>query len=126
MLPFTLTLKPFAASAWAYSEPRMYSSVKFLSPIVTAGFQTPGPRDADRGAEHPRQVVARLVVDDVPKAPAVTGQRADRRRRDDKQRGGADAGEDQRDPERQLDLAQDLPAAHPHPAGCVDEIGVHP
>src|SRR5918995_3644385 len=34
---FVSTLKPFAASAWAYSSPRTYCSVKFLEPTVIVG-----------------------------------------------------------------------------------------
>src|SRR5579884_2526152 len=81
-------------------------------------------RDADRGAEHARQVIARLVVDDVAEAAAVSGEGGDRGGRDDEQRRRPDSREDQRDPQRQLDLAQDLPAGQPHPTRGIDDVGI--
>ena len=43
MLLLSLTEKPLARRACAYSWPRMNSSVKFLVPITTGGFPAPGP-----------------------------------------------------------------------------------
>src|SRR5262245_19957846 len=42
---FRCTVKPRAASACAYNSPRMYSSVKFFDPSVTAGLPAPGCPD---------------------------------------------------------------------------------
>ena len=64
---------------------------------------------AERGAEHAREPVARLVDDDVAE-PAAAGDRGDRRGRDDRDGGDPDAGEEQRNRERQLDAPQDLAA----------------
>ena len=55
-----------AASACAYSDPRMYSSVKFLSPIMTGGLPTPGPVAAAVGlplVARRRRVEVALLVD---------------------------------------------------------------
>src|SRR5437879_11385704 len=57
-------------------------------------------RDADRGAEHAREVVARLVRDDVAEAPAEARERRDRRGADHEHRRGSDAGEYSRHRER--------------------------
>src|SRR4029077_6676207 len=46
------TLNPFAFSAWLYSSPRMYSSVKFFDPTMTAApaFGAAGALAADISA----------------------------------------------------------------------------
>src|SRR5437764_15003419 len=85
MLPFRVTLYPLAASACAYSDPRMYSSVKFLSPIVTGGLPTPGPLAAAGGLPLPAAGVLALVLlleveleleDELPHAASTAALRA--------------------------------------------------
>src|ERR1019366_8943031 len=62
-------------------------------------------------------------IDDVTQ-PAAPDEGAQGAGADDEHQGGAQAGEDERRGERQLDAAQRLPAGHPHAPGGADGVGV--
>ena len=63
-------------------------------------------------------------VDDEPAQPAEADDRPDRRRRDDVEDRGPEAAHDHRRGERELDVGEDLPLAHAHSAGRLDEVAV--
>ena len=77
----------------------------------------------DRRGDHALEAVGGLVDDDVAEAAAAR-ERGQRRRGDDVDGGRADAGEDQRPRQRQLDHAQHLALAHAHPARGLDGVRV--
>src|SRR5439155_12000461 len=64
-----------------------------------------------------------LVDDDLTEAAAARDRR-DRGRRDDEDRRDPDAGDHERQAERELDLEQDLPLAEPHAASRLDDVGI--
>ena len=71
-------------------------------------------------------LIAGQTVDDVTAQAAQPDVGRDRGRRDDLDRGDAQAEQDQRDRDRHLDLEQDLPPGHAHPPGGVGQLRVHP
>ena len=76
-------------------------------------------RDDDRRAELAGVAVGLRLEDRVAERLDV-GQRRDRRGGDDRDRGRADAAEDRRQRQRQLDLADDLALGQPDAARGVD------
>src|SRR4051794_37257232 len=72
------TLYPFARSACAYSSPRTYCSVKFLSPRVTAGLPLPGWAPPPAAAPPELELVVLLSLDEPHAARASARATANR------------------------------------------------
>src|SRR5579872_4878992 len=79
--------------------------------------------DAERGGEDTRIPVAGAVDDDRAE-PAAARDGGDRRGRDDEDRRDPDAGEDERQRERELDAHEHPELRHPHPPRRVDHVAI--
>src|SRR3954471_8246668 len=86
----------------------------------TVGQERQG-RHEDRRRNHALELVTRLVRDDVAQ-PFAAGERGERGGGHHVERRGGQAGEDERQRERDLDPSQDLPRRHPHAARGLDQI----
>ena len=80
-------------------------------------------RDPERGRDDAGKAVARLVDDDLAE-PAASRDRGDRRRRDHEDGSDSNACDDQRQPERQLDLPENLRLREAHASRRLDDVAV--
>ena len=80
--------------------------------------------DDDRGAEDLGEVPQRDALDDVVAEAAEADVRGDRHGGDDLQGRGPEPADEQRQPQRHLDLPEDLPRGHAHRAPGIDDAAV--
>ena len=86
-------------------------------------------RDEHRGRERPGEPVLHLADEDVAEPTAIAREAGDRSGGDDEDGREPYSGQDQRQPERQLDPGQDPAFGQPHPARRLHHVtvdAVHP